>query len=76
MEAFDASQSRGQIPAPLNPDLMLVGVRAHFRALDVHSQRVCFPTGSFLFAKHQASLICLNAVLNGLKHAMSRGCRA
>ena len=76
MEAFGASRNRGQIPAPLNPDLMLVGVRACFRALYVHSQRVCFPTGSFLFAKHQASLICLNVVFNGLKPAMSRGYRA
>ena len=51
---------------PLNPAHMLVGVRATFSALDVHSHNVCLFTTLFLFLNDHASLNFLKAVLKGL----------
>ena len=61
------------MPILFNLACMLVVVRASFSALDVHSHKVYFPIGLFLFVNDHASLSFLKAILKGLKQATSRG---
>ena len=67
---------RGQIPMDWNIALMLFRVRAAFNTRDVHSHKSCFPTSFLVFSSDHRSLHLLNAVLKGLKHATSNGCKA
>jgi hypothetical protein len=64
------------MPVFLNLDLMFLQFKDFNKALAVHSHRSCLSTLLHLFTRVQESLICLKAVLNGLKQDTSRGCRA
>ena len=55
---------------------MFFAVSDFSSAWDVHSHRSVFSTFLPLLSRVQESLICLKAVLNGLKHETSRGCKA
>ena len=61
------------MPVFLNSTYMLVAVRVSFSNLDVHSHKVCFSIGLFLFLNNHASLSFLKALLKDLKQATSRG---